>query len=68
MTPAADQLNVGHKVAGGKPFRLPADIVTRTIAILGIRGSGKTNTLGCIDYLADGMVVATELLFPKGLR
>lgn len=34
------ELEIG--TVGGKPFTLPLDLVTRTLAILGIRGWGKT--------------------------
>lgn len=35
------ELQVG-KVVGGKQFSLPLDFVTRTLAIVAIRGAGKT--------------------------
>jgi len=40
-----EMLTIG-KYAGGKRgrFELPADVQTTTLAVLGIRGSGKTNT------------------------
>lgn len=42
-------LHIGERLppAGyqrGEPFYLPAQVVTKTIAILGLRGSGKSNT------------------------
>lgn len=45
------ELHVG--TSGRRPFALPPEVVTQTTAILGIRGSGKTNT---------GTVIVEELL------
>lgn len=36
-----DKLEIGHLI-GGKKFTLPLDLVTRTLAIIAIRGWGKT--------------------------
>ncbi len=44
-------LHIGH--SGDKQFDLPPDLATQTVAILGVRGSGKTNT---------GVIEAEELL------
>lgn len=46
-------------VGQGKTLELPIDAVTETFAILGIRGSGKTNTAGVIaeELLANGQQV-----------
>lgn len=43
-------LQLGHHLGGsGKtPFDLPLEFATRTIAIFGIRGAGKTNTAGVV--------------------
>ena len=38
-----DRLLIGTDVNSGKPFYVPADLVTDTQGIFGIRGSGKTN-------------------------
>jgi len=53
----------------GDDFSLPNDAVTQTFAILGIRGSGKTNTAVVMfeemvmDYPRQGVVKAAEWLF-----
>lgn len=62
-------------VGQGKTLELPIDAVTETFAILGIRGSGKTNTAGVIaeELLANGQQVVVvdptdswwgDILFP----
>lgn len=51
MKRASPGLHIGTQ--DGEAFHLPAAIVTQTTAILGIRGSGKTNT---------AVVIAEELL------
>ncbi len=50
-------LHVGK--SGCARFGLPAEVQTQTIAVLGIRGSGKTNTGVCIveELLVDGAQV-----------
>lgn len=51
----ADRLHLGTTL-GGKRFRVPVEVITQTIAVLGIRGSGKTNTA----------TVMTEELLSRG--
>jgi hypothetical protein len=41
----------------GNHFRLPMDLITMTVAILGIRGSGKTNTA---TVFAEGLLKARQ--------
>jgi hypothetical protein len=42
------QLGHHHGGSGKTPFNLPLEFATRTIAIFGIRGAGKTNTAGVV--------------------
>jgi DNA helicase HerA-like ATPase len=48
-----------HSLTLGPRLRLPLEAVTETVAILGIRGSGKTNTAVCLaeELLAAGQQV-----------
>ena len=48
---------IGMLVESGKPFTVPVDIATESIALLGQRGSGKSNA----------EVVFTEELYDAGI-
>lgn len=45
--------------SAGKPFTVPVDLVTQTVAVVGMRGAGKTNTgvVGAEGLLAAGQQV-----------
>lgn len=53
------------KLQIAKNFTLPVEAATQTFAILGIRGSGKTNT--AVEVLGQ-MVTASETLFAAEAR
>jgi hypothetical protein len=38
------RLRIGSGAGGARPFALPADVATMAVAVMGIRGSGKTVT------------------------
>jgi len=58
-------LHIGDRDEG-EPFTLPLDVVTSSLAILGIKGSGKTWAAGVVEEEMAGAHVPFVVLDPMG--